>query len=211
MRRLPILPTLVVAAAIAAMIALAFWQIRRAHWKDALLASYAQGAKAAELYGLPTDMPAEQLAFRRAHVLCQIATGPTELGGADRSGRTGFRNIVGCTLIDGRTIMADLGWSAIGAKPALPAIGQRIEASGQLIPDDVLANRVIGSRPRAIPLLLVLETGAPGLSPSVPPSIDMIPNNHRSYAVQWFLFAAVALTIYLLALRKRNRASRDGQ
>ncbi|WP_340314639.1 SURF1 family protein [Rhizorhabdus argentea] len=208
MRRLPILPTLVVAAAVAAMIALGFWQIRRAHWKDALLASYTRGAKAPELYGLPTDVPADQLAFRRAHVVCRIATGPIQLGGVDHSGRTGFRNIVGCTLIDGRTIMADLGWSAIGVKPALPAIGQRIEASGQLIPDDVLARRVVGTVQHAMPLLLVLEAAAPGLSPSIPPSIDMIPNNHRSYAVQWFLFAAVALAIYLLALRKRNRALR---
>ena len=30
-----------------------------------------------------------------------------------------------------------------------------------------------------------------------------IPNNHRCYAVQWFVFAAIALVIYGLALRKR--------
>ena len=30
-----------------------------------------------------------------------------------------------------------------------------------------------------------------------------IPNNHRSYAVQWFAFAAIALVIYGLALRKK--------
>ena len=35
------------------------------------------------------------------------------------------------------------------------------------------------------------------------PSDDSLPNNHRSYAVQWFLFAAVASIIYALALRKR--------
>jgi len=31
------------------------------------------------------------------------------------------------------------------------------------------------------------------------------PNNHLSYAIQWFFFAATALVIYVLALRKRWR------
>jgi surfeit locus 1 family protein len=38
------------------------------------------------------------------------------------------------------------------------------------------------------------------------PSLDEIPNNHRFYAIQWFLFAGIALAIYILALRKRLRA-----
>ena len=41
MRRLPLLPTLVVAAAVATMIALGIWQLRRAEWKERLLADYA--------------------------------------------------------------------------------------------------------------------------------------------------------------------------
>jgi surfeit locus 1 family protein len=32
-----------------------------------------------------------------------------------------------------------------------------------------------------------------------------VPNNHLAYAVQWFLFAAVASVIYVLALRWRGR------
>ena len=64
---------------------------------------------------------------------------------------------------------------------------------------------MLGDVPGATPLLLVLEAAVPGLEPSVPPSIEMIPNNHRSYAAQWFIFAAIAAIIYLLALRKRNR------
>ena len=38
---------------------------------------------------------------------------------------------------------------------------------------------------------------------SAPPSPDTIPNNHLSYAIQWFLFAGIALIIYTLALRQR--------
>jgi cytochrome oxidase assembly protein ShyY1 len=50
---------------------------------------------------------------------------------------------------------------------------------------------------------LVAASAPPGLEPSAPPSLNAIPNNHRSYAVQWFSFAAIALIIYALAVRKR--------
>ena len=55
------------------------------------------------------------------------------------------------------------------------------------------------------PLLLIADTPAPGLSANEMPSVDSIPNNHLAYAVQWFLFAGVAVIIYLLALRRRAR------
>ncbi|HEX6072551.1 MAG TPA: SURF1 family cytochrome oxidase biogenesis protein, partial [Sphingomicrobium sp.] len=35
-RRLPVIPTIVVAAAVAAMIGLGIWQLQRAHWKEGL-------------------------------------------------------------------------------------------------------------------------------------------------------------------------------
>jgi cytochrome oxidase assembly protein ShyY1 len=46
------------------------------------------------------------------------------------------------------------------------------------------------------------------LEPSAPPSIEQIPNNHRSYAIQWFLFALIAVVIYLLALRGKLQANK---
>jgi cytochrome oxidase assembly protein ShyY1 len=50
---------------------------------------------------------------------------------------------------------------------------------------------------------LVAASAPPGLEPSAEPSLASIPNNHRFYAVQWFAFAAIALIIYALAVRKR--------
>jgi surfeit locus 1 family protein len=44
-----------------------------------------------------------------------------------------------------------------------------------------------------------------GLAANARPDPADIPNNHWSYAVQWFLFAGTALVIYALALRKRLR------
>jgi cytochrome oxidase assembly protein ShyY1 len=53
-------------------------------------------------------------------------------------------------------------------------------------------------------ILLVADTAAPGLQPSATPSLDDIPNNHLAYAVQWFLFAGVAVAIYAIALARRG-------
>jgi surfeit locus 1 family protein len=54
-------------------------------------------------------------------------------------------------------------------------------------------------------LMLVTDQPAPGLQPNAGPDLSSIPNNHLSYAVQWFLFALIAVVIYALALRKRWR------
>jgi surfeit locus 1 family protein len=43
-----------------------------------------------------------------------------------------------------------------------------------------------------------------GLEANAIPDPAEIPNNHFAYAVQWFVFAATALVIYGLALRKRR-------
>lgn len=205
MRRIPIFATIIVALAIATMIGLGIWQIERATWKEGLLASYRAAAGAPMLDGLPTGADVDRIAFRRASLQCRTTSGPTLLGGPGPDGQTGFRSIVGCALPDGRAMMADLGWHKLGVEPALPPVGTMVVGRGALIPDDVLAARVFGRKDGHVPLLLVLENPVPGFAPSTPPSVETIPNNHRSYAVQWFLFAAVAGIIYALALWKRLR------
>ncbi len=52
-------------------------------------------------------------------------------------------------------------------------------------------SRLIASPPQA------------GLDQLAKPDPGDLPNNHMAYAVQWFLFALVALVIYGLAIRKR--------
>ena len=74
MRRLPLIPTLVVAAAVAAMIGLGIWQLQRAAWKERLLAEYA-GAAALPAVDLDPLLdggrPLPPLAFRRVLVTCR--------------------------------------------------------------------------------------------------------------------------------------------
>ena len=44
-RRLPIIPTIVVVLAVALLIGLGVWQLERAKWKERLVASYARAEK----------------------------------------------------------------------------------------------------------------------------------------------------------------------
>ena len=69
-------------------------------------------------------------------------------------------------------------------------------AQRYIAPDDIASSDLAAQAARA-----ALEMA--GLAPNARPDPGEIPNNHWSYAIQWFLFALVALVIYGIALRKR--------
>jgi cytochrome oxidase assembly protein ShyY1 len=191
-RRLPIIPTIVVLVAVAIMIGLGVWQLQRAQWKDGLLAQYRQ-AQSLPPIAWPTVPPkSSQLPlFRHATGLCLRAIGHRAVAGENRSGEPGFAHIIDCaTGAEGPGMSVEVGWSKNpNARPGWR--GGLV--SGVIAPDSRTQMR------------LVAASAPPGLEPSAPPSIASIPNNHRSYAVQWFSFAAAALIIYGLAVRKRLR------
>ncbi len=194
MRRLPVWPTLVVALAVALMMGLGAWQIRRAHWKEALLASYAAAAGKPPI-AFPSFPPTDgSLFFRRAAGFCLQPTSWSARAGSNRAGEPGWRHLALCrTGAEGPGMLVDMGWSRDYAAPKQYRGGR---VSGIIDSD------------RDHILLLVSDTAAPGLQPSALPSPENIPNNHRAYAVQWFLFALVAAIIYVVALRRRM-AGRD--
>ncbi|TVV71287.1 SURF1 family protein [Sphingomonas solaris] len=173
------------------MMALGVWQIRRAEWKEALLARYA-GAAGLPPIGFPAVPPTDgSLLFRRASGMCLEATNWSARAGSSRTGASGWRHLALCrTGAEGPGMLVDLGWSNGFDAPAGYKGGR---VSGVIDSD------------RDHILLLVADTPAPGLQPSALPSPENIPNNHRAYAVQWFLFAGVAAVIYAIALRVRRR------
>jgi cytochrome oxidase assembly protein ShyY1 len=192
-RRLPLIPTLVVAAAVAAMIALGLWQLLiRAPQKEALLARYTAAQNLPPIIWPTVPLRKEQLPlFRHATGMCLKPIGKRAVAGENRSGEPGYVHILDCrTGAEGPGMSVELGWSK---NP-----NARVAWSGGLVSGIIVPDRRTGMR-------LVAATPAPGLEASAPPSIEQIPNNHRSYAVQWFSFAAIALVIYALALRKRLR------
>jgi surfeit locus 1 family protein len=189
-RRLPVIATIIVAAAVALMIGLGVWQIRRAHWKEALLAQYAQAQKLPPIVWPTVPVKQAQLPlFRHATGMCLRPVGQRAVAGESLAGEPGYAHIVDCvTGAEGPGMSVEVGWSKDpNAKVAWPGG----PVSGIIAPD-----RRVGMR-------LVAASAPPGLEPSAPPSTASIPNNHRFYAAQWFAFAAIALVIYALAVRKR--------
>jgi len=191
-RRLPLIPTLIVGAAVAAMIALGFWQLRRAGEKDALLDRY-RTAQDLPPISFPTGpiRDGQLPLFRHATGMCMSPVARRSTAGQNRAGEVGYAIIVDCsTGAEGPGMSVEVGWSK---NPNAPVNWRGGPVSGIIAPD------------RKTRMRLVAATAPPGLEPSAPPSIGQIPNNHRSYAVQWFLFALIAVVIYVLALRKRLR------
>ena len=189
-RRLPIIPTIIVLAAVAMMIGLGVWQIRRAQWKEGLLTRYAAAEKLPPIAFPTVPLRDDQLPlFRHATGVCLKVVGQHATVGENRSGEPGYAHIVDCsTGAEGPGMSVEVGWSK---DPNAKVNWRGGPVSGTIGPD------------RRMRMRLVADSAPPGLQPSAPPSISSIPNNHRSYALQWFAFAAIALLIYGLAVRKR--------
>ena len=194
-RRIPVIPTIVVAAAVALMIGLGIWQLQRAKWKEGLLARYAAAQNLPPIAFPTVPLKTDQLPlFRSATGVCLRPVAHRAVAGENRAGEPGYVQIVDCsTGAEGPGMSVEVGWSK---NPNAKVNWSGGPVSGIIAPDSRMRMR------------LVAASAPPGLEPSAPPSLDTIPNNHRSYAVQWFSFAAIALLIYGLALRKKWREER---
>src|SRR3982750_2932656 len=173
MRRLPIIPTLVVLAAVAAMIGLGVWQLQRARWKEGLLAQYARAEQQPPMVFPTVPLRDDQLPFfRHATGVCLRSVGQRAIAGENRAGEPGYVHIVDCaTGAEGPGMSVEVGWSK---DPNAKVSWTGGPVSGVIGPD------------RRMRMRLVAGSAPPGLEPSAPPSISSIPNNHRSYALQWF-------------------------
>lgn len=205
MKRLPLIPTVVVLLAAGLMVALGVWQLSRADEKRALKQLYAQNlskpATAAPVFGGLRP----ELMFRRASATC-LSHGPaTSRGGDDAAGRSGYRLFVRCqTGIEGPGLLVEAGVTDDFKAPVRLPPGT---VSGILVPapsSTSLLGKLTGERP-ADEAMLVLDQPAPGLRTPARPDPAAVPDNHLAYAVQWFAFALIALIIYGLALMRRAR------
>ena len=202
MRRVPIVSTIVVAIAVALMVWLGVWQIHRLHWKEALLARYAANQHLPDI-ALPIGVSDDQLLFRHATAFCLKPVSWSTEAGRDRTGNVGWRQIAHCaTGAEGPGFLVQLG---ISKDPEAHPAWRGGKVSGFIShgPDHRPLIALALGKGTTPPLMLVADTPPPELAPNAGPDLSAIPNNHFAYAVQWFLFALVALVIYILALRKR--------
>lgn len=194
-RRVPIFATVLVLAAVGVMIALGFWQLDRRAQKEAMLARYAAAQTLAAEVAWPLDpSQAEAALFRRTTIDCRVEGKDAPLAGYDRQGTVGWAHAVTCVLPGGARAEVVLGWAKDLTARQWPG-GQ---VRGIIAPGAGHSVRLIADPPLA------------GLAANALPDPKTIPNNHWSYAIQWFLFAGVALVIYAIALRKRLARSGAG-
>lgn len=189
MPRFPLIPTIVVAVAVATMIALGFWQLGRLEEKEALIARYERAA------GMSSDVPwpktpleFERALFRHARIDCIEIQGIEAVSGRSSQGQSGWAHIARCSLAEGGMADIGLGWSR---KPDSPSW-----SGGEV-------GGFIGPYKKEIKL--VASPAQAGLDQLALPDPSELPNNHLAYAWQWFIFAATALVIYVLALKRKQR------
>lgn len=187
-RSIPIAPTLIVLVAVAIMVRLGVWQLDRLHQKQAMLAQYAAAEADRSVHpwdgGQPLPAPYSLVA-----ATCAQVSGVAAQAGENEAGQAGWAQVASCTLSGGAAARVVLGWSRDPAQVRWaggPVTGTFVD------------------RGKAGPLIYTAPPQA-GLQPIARPDPRDLPNNHLAYAVQWFAFAAVALVIYALALRKRSR------
>jgi hypothetical protein len=202
-RRWPVIPTILVLAAAAAMVALGIWQLQRKGEKEALIALYERNRAMSSLVTYPKLPPvSDAFLFRKSSTVCLEVVKWDPRGGTDRKGQTGIRMIADCrTGAEGPGVLIDVGIANDFTPPAWK--GGTVQ--GTIVPgpeQPTLIQRLTG---KAVPAraMLVADAPAPGLRASEAPSGGDVPNNHLAYAVQWFFFAAIALIIYVLAVRRR--------
>jgi cytochrome oxidase assembly protein ShyY1 len=195
-RRVPVIPTVIVVIAVAILIRLGFWQLHRAHENEQLLAQYAAASKQPPIAFPTTPIRGPLPLFRWATGFCQRVVGRRSIAGESRSGETGYAQIVDCaTGAEGPGMSVDVGWSQ---DP-----NAKVNWTGGLVTGVIVPDRLHGIR-------LVAAGAPPGLQPSALPSVETAvpttPTGNRFYALQWFVFAALAALIYVLALRKKWRS-----
>lgn len=195
-RRIPLIPTLAVAAAVLVLIWLGIWQLQRADQKQALLARYADAEKLPPITWPTVPLETRQLPlFRHATGVCLRPIGKRAFAGENRAGETGYVFVIDCTTgAEGPGMSVEVGWSK---DPNAKVNWNGGPVSGIIVPD------------RRSRMRLVAATAPPWLEASKIPDVStasaVTPAGHRGYAATWFALALVALTIYALALRKRWR------
>jgi surfeit locus 1 family protein len=229
----------VTALALAAFVSLGYWQLGRAHEKQARVDAFMDLSR--------QTVDADGLDFsglaRYQHVRLRGAYDSTRQILLDNmpssEGRPGYRVLTPLERADGRGwVLVDRGWVPLGAsREDLPevAVGVRQrEVSGVL---DVLPIPGVRVGPAAAPgsagwprvllfpteadvetalgvdvepRIILLDAGAPdGFERLWRPALGFGPERHLGYAIQWFAFALVAAVLFIALNVRRSGADQE--
>jgi surfeit locus 1 family protein len=226
-----IVGTLLVAAIVAGCLAAGFWQLRRLEERRVLNDRIRE--RTAETVALPdaTGQDPDDLIYRRVEVQGTYdPDGELLVRFRTRTGLPGYEVLTPLRTPRG-TLLVDRGWVPLAdgdrwpVEAMAPPAGE-VEVSGLLAPPESGSTR-LDRRPDGTGVvaaidpprlaeaagaddvypvyLLADDGGTPASSypvPVPPPGLDDGP--HRSYAVQWFLFASVGVVGWIVLLRRRG-------
>jgi surfeit locus 1 family protein len=203
-KSVPVLPTLVVAALVVVLVGLGTWQLQRREWKADLITQLeaAQTLPLLEPIDFQRAMQGEiSVQYRRAELPCSPGKVlPYDLkGGSSVGGKSGYLILVSCRPNrKPPDIVAVAGWTK-------RADAGRNEIMVDTVFKGLVIERPYGDAPGRPQFMLIPDTAVPPLLPSRMPTPADLPDNHLSYAGQWFGLAVVLVAIYALWLRRRLR------
>ena len=217
--------TLFTAILVPVMVALGFWQLQRAEEKAALSEIWEARVRQApiDLSGLAVD-EAAALPYRRVRIVGEFSPGEYFLlDNRIRQGRFGYE-VLGLMRWSGGAVLVNRGWvQGDPARRSLPQVlavegevavtghvyvapGQPYLLAEQQLPEGwpKLIQAVEMDKLRAVidgqvfPYPVRLDAGQPGALTVDWQIVNVSPEKHQGYAVQWFTMAAVLLIFYLM-------------
>ncbi|MBY6187882.1 SURF1 family protein [Marinobacter hydrocarbonoclasticus] len=212
------------------------WQLHRAEEKQELMATLASREQVELAWPLP-QQPPEALAGHRLNLTVHpIPDQALVLDNQTLEGQVGYRWLQPVRVAAGAPwLLLDLGFIPVvrgsRALPELPALPETLQVSGRLyqvghnpLNPDLLAEPGPITRIQAleitqlsalwekpvVPLVLLAESPAELGFTRVWKPINLSPEKHQGYALQWFSLA-VALTVILLIMLFKGRLQRPAQ
>ena len=183
-------------------VGLGAWQLQRRAWKADLIAQL-EAAQSAPLLEPRDYLDAmtgiRSVQYRRAELPCSPGTVlPYDLkGGASAGGVTGYLVLVSCRPNrKAPDIVAVAGWTRRPDAARLPIAVDTVFTG-------LIIEKPYGDAADRPGFMLIPDTAVPPLQISRLPAPQDLPDNHLSYAGQWFGLAMVLAVIYGLWLRKR--------
>ena len=214
-------PTLGLLLLLGTTLTLGNWQRHRAIEKQALRDQYDVASRETAIAVTGALIDAAALRFRPVHARGEYdASRQMLIDNKVLAGRVGFDVVTPLKLADGAYVLIDRGWVAQGARRAdLPSVPppagdvdvegrinfpplRYLELGGQTGHGPVVENLDLkrAAAETGLPLLpfLVEQTGATGDRLAREwPAPDFGIEQHRSYMIQWFCFAALGVILWL--------------
>lgn len=218
-----IFPVLLGLIGAAILCALGVWQLQRLEWKEAIL-SEIEAKLAADDVEIPAAPTYEEDNYRGVVVPGRLFPEELHVLTSLKPDGPGFRVLRKMALLDGRTILADVGFIPEAEKDAERPAGAVLIQGNLIWPDEtdgftpdpnlernIWFARDVEKMAEALgtePLMVAARSIVPKMNSTPMPVTVNITNDHLEYAITWFSLMVVwiGMTLFLIWRIKRADA-----